>query len=187
MPSCAGLCQYQVGLHQLPTCRRVSKALWTLRRDVGWWFSREPSIMRPWVCSSLFLWPEGSTRTFLSQTTWMFKPSALPPYMPQPLQLAPFMDLHFPIAPGNNLLPAVLHTCPVWYSLLICLQLDIGLSLTLFHYVVLIGRKVPYMSNHSPILHIKIVRMSQLILFGGCLEHLSEYLLVFTVQEEDVR
>lgn len=173
VPSCAGLCQYQVGLHQLPTCRRVSKALWMLRRDVGWWFSREPSIMRPWVCSSLFLWPEGSTRTSLSQTTRMFKPSALPPYMgAAAAAVGSIRGSLFPLCPGNRLLPAVLHTCLVWCSLLICLRLYIGRSLTLFHYL----KREESSLHFQPLAHTtynKIVHVSQLILFGDYTEHLS--------------
>lgn len=173
VPSCAGLCQYQVGLHQLPTCCRVPKVLWMLRQVVGWWFSREPSIMRPLVCSSLFLWPERSTRTSLSQTTRMFKPSMLPPYTGAAAAAVGFIrGSPFPHCPGNRLLPAVLHTCLVWRSLLVCLQLYTGRSLTLFHYL----NREESSLLFQPLAHTtynKIVHVSQLILFEDYTGHLS--------------
>lgn len=61
--------------------------------------------MRPWVCSCLFLWPEGSKGASLPQTMQIFKAQ----HVALVLQLAP---LHLPSDPWHLLLPAR-YTCMV--------------------------------------------------------------------------
>lgn len=98
-----------VGLHRVPTSRRLTEA--SDRWGVGWWFSRGRRIMRPWFCSWLFLWTEGSKGTSLPQTMQIFKAQ----HVALVLQLVLWLGLHFPSDPWHLLLPA-LYTCLVWYS-----------------------------------------------------------------------